>query len=218
VALDAVVFDFDGTILDTESGELTAWLEEYARHDVPFDRVAWQASVGGSGGALDPAGDLAARVVGGIDVAATRDRQRARWLELVGEAQLVAGVEDRLDEAAELGLKLAVATSSGFRWAGEHLRRLGLLDRFGAVCTRDDVSRVKPDPELYTLACERLGVKPANAVAIEDSANGVRAANAAGLFTVAVPNPVTAGQDHGHADLRVSSLTELSLRELAARL
>lgn len=215
--LEAVVFDFDGTILDTESSELTAWLEEYERHDVPFDRVAWLASIGGSGGETDPAGDLA-RAVAGIDPAATLRRQRSRWLELVGEAALLDGVEDRLDEAEELGLKLAVATSSGFRWAGEHLRRLGLLDRFTAVCTRDDVARVKPDPELYLLACDRLAVKPGNAVAIEDSANGVRAANSAGLFTVAVPNPVTAGQDHGHADLRVTSLTELSLRDLAARL
>ena len=217
MALEAVVFDFDGTILDTESSELTAWLEEYARHDVPFDRVAWLAAIGGSGGGTDPAGELARAVGNGFDPAATRSRQQARWLELVGEAELLAGVEDRLDEADELGLRLAVATSSGEGWAGGHLRRLGLLDRFAAVCTRDDVARVKPDPELYLLACERLGVAPERAVAIEDSANGVRAANAAGLFTVAVPNPVTAGQDHGHADLRVASLTELSLRELAAR-
>ena len=218
MTLEAVVFDFDGTILDTESSELTAWLEEYARYGVPFDRVAWLASIGGSGGELDPAAELARVVGGSFDAAATRSRQRRRWLELVGEAELLAGVEERLDEGDELGLKLAVATSSSVRWAGEHLRRLGLLDRFAAVCTRDDVERVKPDPEVYLLACERLGVAPANALAIEDSANGVRAANAAGLFTVAVPNPVTAGQDHGHADLRVRSLTELSLRDLVARL
>lgn len=215
--LEAVVFDFDGTILDTESSELTAWLEEYERHGVPFDRAGWLAAIGGSGGAVDPTVALAEAAGAGFDRAAVRARQRRRWLELVGEAELLAGVEQRLDEAAELGLRLAVASSSGRRWVEPHLDRLGLLDRFEVVCSRDDVAAVKPDPELYLLACARLGVEPGAAVAIEDSANGVRAANAAGLFTVAVPNPVTADQDHAHADLQVAALTELSLRELAAR-
>lgn len=212
--LEAVVFDFDGTILDTESGELTAWLEEYDRHGVAFDRAGWLAAVGGSGGELDPTVALAEAVGAGFDPAAVRARQRARWLQLVGEAELLAGVRERLDEADELGLRLAVASSSGRRWVEPHLRRLGLWDRFEAVCSKDDVTAVKPDPELYLLACARLGVEPAAAVAIEDSANGVRAANAAGLLTVAVPNPVTADQDHGHADLRVASLRDLSLKEL----
>lgn len=212
--LEAVVFDFDGTILDTESGELTAWLEEYERHGVPFDRIAWLGSVGGSGQEIDPAAALARGAGAGFDPVRARARQRARWLDLVAEAELLAGVEDRLDEADELGLALAVASSSGGRWVDDHLRRLGLRHRFQVVVNRDDVARVKPDPELYLLACERLGVRPENAVAIEDSANGVRAANAAGLFTVAVPNPVTAGQDHTHAGLRVASLLDFSLKRL----
>ena len=85
-----------------------------------------------------------------------------------------------------------------------------------AVCTRDDVSQTKPAPDLYHLALERLSVKPTEAFAIEDSPNGVSAAQAAGMRCVAVPDSLTIQMDLSHADLIVNSLADLSLAQLAA--
>ena len=99
-----------------------------------------------------------------------------------------------------------------------HLDRLGLLTSFDVVCAREDVRQTKPDPELYTLALERLGAEAQEAFAIEDSPNGVTAAKAAGLRCVIVPNPLTAQMAIGHADLRLGSLAEMSLAEVVAAL
>jgi putative hydrolase of the HAD superfamily len=103
-----------------------------------------------------------------------------------------------------------VASSSPADWVVGHLSDRGLLDRFDAVCTGDEVLHTKPDPALYLLACHRLGVDPADAVAVEDSVNGVRAAKAAGMVAVAVPSSLTAEMDFGPADLVVPSCAELS--------
>jgi beta-phosphoglucomutase-like phosphatase (HAD superfamily) len=80
------------------------------------------------------------------------------------------------------------------------------------------VSRTKPDPELYQKALERLAVTPSEAIAFEDSANGIRAAKAAGLFCVAVPNPLTADMDLHQADLRLESLAATTLESLLEQL
>ncbi|MEX2535585.1 MAG: HAD-IA family hydrolase [Trueperaceae bacterium] len=112
----------------------------------------------------------------------------------LGDEELRPGVRRLLEQAREAGYLLAVATSSGRDWVEERLERHGLAEHFGALATRDDVARVKPNPELYSLAVERLGVRPEEALAIEDSLNGATAAVAAGLAVVVVPNEVTASQ------------------------
>jgi putative hydrolase of the HAD superfamily len=111
---------------------------------------------------------------------------------------------------------LAVASSSPAEWVIGHLSERGLLDAFTAVCTGDEVLHTKPDPALYRLACERLGVDPSGAVAVEDSVHGVTAARAAGMHAVAVPSSLTVGMDFSHADLVVASCSELSPTVLGA--
>jgi beta-phosphoglucomutase-like phosphatase (HAD superfamily) len=106
---------------------------------------------------------------------------------------------------------LAVASSSSRAWVEPHLERFGLRGRFSVVRTRDDVARTKPAPDLFLAACEGLGVEPAEAVALEDSAHGVTAARAAGLRCVVVPNQLTRLTDLSHADLRIDSLADLRL-------
>ena len=110
-----------------------------------------------------------------------------------------------------------MASSSTGEWVAGHLGRLGLLDHFDAICTREDVAKVKPDPELYRLAVARLGAEPGEAMALEDSPNGITSAKAAGLFCVAVPNALTGQMELGHADMQVATLAELSLADIAAR-
>jgi len=127
-------------------------------------------------------------------------------------------VSTQIADAQRLGLALGVASSSTTQWVHGHLRRLNLIHHFQTLCTREDVAEVKPDPELYALAVSRLGVEPHEAVALEDSPNGIASAKAAGLFCVAIPNPLTAGMSLSAADIRVPSLTVLSLSNIARQL
>ena len=117
-----------------------------------------------------------------------------------------------------MGITLGVASSSSRAWVEGHLERLGLLERFHAVRCADDVPQVKPDPALYRAVLDATGVRAADAVALEDSPNGVLAAKRAGLACVAVPNALTARLDLRHADLLLGSLAELPLAELLTRL
>ena len=125
-------------------------------------------------------------------------------------------MQDLLDGGRARGLRLAVASSSSHAWVDSHLSRLGLAGRFDGVICSDDVApgRTKPNPDLFLLALDRLEVQKEAAVVFEDSSNGVRAARSAGIFVVAVPNPLTSRLGVNGADLTVNSLAELSLDEL----
>jgi HAD superfamily hydrolase (TIGR01509 family) len=150
---------------------------------------------------------------------AHRDRRK---LELLAPEVVRPGVVELLDAADAAGVGLAVASSSPEEWVVPHLERLGLRDRFAHVATRTDVGgdprRTKPAPDLYEIAVRRLDAAPGRSVALEDSLNGLAAAQAAGLRCVVVPGPVTVGLDFATADLVVASLVEVTLAGLAALL
>ncbi len=152
-----------------------------------------------------------------FDLQATRASVQKRYVELVEAQPLLPGVLERIQEADALGWPRGVASSSSSRWVKGHLERLG-LGGWATVRCRDDVARAKPHPDLYLRATEDIGVEPAQAVALEDSPNGIRGAKAAGLWCVGVPRGLTAGLDVSAADLVVGSLAEISLVEIADRL
>jgi HAD superfamily hydrolase (TIGR01509 family) len=212
-----VVFDFDGLILDTEVPVYDAWQEIYGEHGQSLDFAKWAQCIG-TADAFDPCDDLAALLGRALDAEALERRHRTRTDALIAAQALLPGVRERIAEAAGLGLSLGVASSSSRAWVHGHLGRFALLDRFHAIRCADDVPRVKPDPALYRAVVEALGVRPADALALEDSPNGVLAAKRAGLTCVAVPNPLTARLDLSHADLVVGSLADVSLAELIERL
>ncbi len=126
---------------------------------------------------------------------------------------LLPGVLALLGDARRLGLARACASSSSSGWVEGWLARHGIQTLFDAIVTRDHVARVKPDPELFLLAASRLGVPRETCVVFEDSANGMRAAIAAGMRCVAVPNALTRLIERPAVDLVVASLAE---RPLAA--
>jgi beta-phosphoglucomutase-like phosphatase (HAD superfamily) len=113
-----------------------------------------------------------------------------------------------------MGLKVGLASSSSCTWVEGHLQRLGLRTFFDSVHAKDDVQLTKPDPALYRSAVEALGVAPDEALAFEDSRNGIIAAKEAGLYCVAVPNTLTRRTDISQADITLDSLSELSLEDL----
>jgi HAD superfamily hydrolase (TIGR01509 family) len=214
----ALVFDFDGLILETETPSYDTWAEIYREHghELPLDR--WFDYIGREGGYFDAGDHLAALVGEGFDRDAARLRRDSRKTELIAALDVMVGVREYVADAKRLGLRLAVASSSSRNWVRGHLERLGLDAEWDAVRTRDDVARTKPAPDLYLSAVAALGVAPKEAVAFEDSANGIAAAKDAGLLCVAVPNALTAGMDLSRADLRVGSLADTPLEELLTRL
>ncbi|MDL2344585.1 HAD family hydrolase [Deinococcus sp. MIMF12] len=187
----ALLFDFDGTILDTETPEFTHWQALYGEHGLELSLEEWQRGIG-TWDAFDPWAGLPGHVQ------ADRERVHAGLRERIhtalAEQELRPGVRGVLEEARRRGLRLALATSSDRAWVTRWLSAHGLLDLFETLATRDDVRRVKPDPELYVLAAERLGLAAADCLAVEDSLNGGLAAVAAGCRLVVVPNDVTRTQ------------------------
>ncbi len=187
----ALVFDFDGTILDTETLEFRRWEALYRQHGRELALSDWQRGIG-TWDAFDPWLGLPE------GVQAERDRVHAELLGLlhtdIRAAGLRPGVLELIGQAQERGLRLALCTSSSRDWVEPWLAHHELGGIFEVMATRDDVTRVKPDPELYALACARLGLSPADCLALEDSLNGATAAVAAGLAVLVVPNEVTASQ------------------------
>ena len=210
----ALVFDFDGLILETEGPIFLSWQELYASYGFPLPFEVWATTIGSAEAEFDPARELERLVGQSLDWTAIEPARQRRELALISEQPLLPGVEQTLQEARRMGLKLGLASSSTCKWVNGHLRERGLRPYFEVVRAADDVRLTKPDPELYLAVLSALGVCGAEAVALEDSPNGIRAAKAAGMTCVAVPNHLTRQLALDEADLRLESLAEMSLESL----
>jgi len=211
----ALVFDFDGTLADTESAVLQAWQEVFREHGTELPMEAWYAVIGTQHTTPAMFALLAAHAPG-IDPDAMRPHTRARVLKLLETLGPREGVPAYLETAKDHGLKLAVASSSSGAWVNPHLERLGLDRYFDAVLTGDR-HKAKPDPDLYLAALAALGAEAKDTVAFEDTPHGVTAAKAAGLTCVAVPNAITESLDFGQADVVLPSFTAKPLEALLSR-
>jgi HAD superfamily hydrolase (TIGR01509 family) len=209
-----VVFDFDGLILDTDVPEFQTWQEIYQAHGCELALEVWAMGLGTSADAFDPCAHLEAQLGKLLDREVIIQQRCQRYHELLGATSALPGVREYIAEAKRLGLRLGVASSSSREWVVGHLTELGLSAYFDCIKCRDDVARVKPDPALYQAVVETLALQPHQAIALEDSPNGITAAKRAGLFCVAVPNPLTRQLSLAHADLLVSSLADLPLPQL----
>ena len=214
--IQALIFDFDGLIVDTEVPDFESWRELYEEHGCHLDFDAWAVCIGLSTSAMsfNPLDELERQLGREIDRDAIRARRRKRYLELVAAQPLLPGVAERIAEAKGLGLKLGVASSATRDWVTGHLTQRGLIDYFDCVRCVEDVQRAKPDPDVYLAALGAIGAEPGRAIAFEDSPNGALAAKRAGLYCVAVPNGMTRHLPLDHADLRINSLADLTLSEL----
>ncbi len=212
--IEAVVFDFDGTILDTERAGTAAWQQLFERYGQTLPLDQWLPNIGQTDVYL-PAPHLIE--LAGLDKTAEqiKEERRKLKLEILADDGPMPGVLDRIKEAKEMGLKLGIASTSEARWLNYHLPRLGLLFEFEAVRGRSDVGGVgKPEPDVYLSALEGLRTDPANGLALEDSVNGVIAAKRAGMKVVAIPNPLTRHMDYSAADLVLHSMADMTLEEM----
>ena len=219
MSLRAFLFDFDGLILDTELASRAGWELLYSEHGHELPPELWATLVGTHGG-WDPMAHLEELVGRPLEREALNERRYAHELALIEAEELRPGIADYLAAARVHGLKRAIVSSSSRRWVDMHLERLEEAVGWDAICTADrDAQRAKPAPTLYLEALELLEVDAEEAVAFEDSPNGVRAAKAAGVFCVAVPNEVTRGLglEEAGADLVLERLSDLPPDELLAR-
>lgn len=214
----ALLLDFDGTMLETESSSYGSWRDLLAEHGYELTPETWSAAVGTIGG-IDPLALLEEHLGTRVDREALEARARRHHHAQLEQELLRPGVQQLVDDAHARGVATAIVTSASREWVRGHLRRLDLDDAWEHVVSADrDPARAKPAPVLYLEAAELLGVAPAEAVAVEDSPNGVRAARRAGMQVVAFPNPITEAMDLREADAVVADLDGLGLEGLLARL
>lgn len=212
--IKALIFDFDGLILDTETPEFHVWQNIYQEHGFELPHDEWGKIVGGYGlSNFDAAEHLSLLAQERLDSVSLRARHRLESHTMILAQMVLPGVLETIHEAKRLGLKLAIASSSPHSWVDTHAKRLGILDHFDAVICSDDVGvgRTKPNPDLFLSALDQLKVQKNEAIVFEDSPNGVRAAQSAGIFVVAVPNPVTSLLPFQGVDLMLTSLSDLYL-------
>lgn len=216
--IKALIFDFDGLIIDSESPEYQVWRDVFAEHGRELQMDFWADIVGRPHTHLDLYAYYQEHVNPSVDLELFRFERRSRVVALTRQQPVLPGVHDYLRGASELGMKIGLASSSSRHHVHGHLARLELLDYFHTTKCFEDTSAHKPDPTPYLAVLEELAVAPHEAVAFEDSPNGITSAKAAGIFTVAVPNPITELLPLDHADHRLDSLAEEPLDRLLRRI
>ena len=213
----ALIFDFDGLVVDTETPLYDSWRQLYQDHGHDLTLETYVQCVGSTIQRFDPIQHLQDLVGAPLDTTNLHSEHRARVKTTLAERDTLPGVRERISEAHEAGLKLAIASSSPSDWIDPWLTRLQLTDYFHVIRTLDHVSEAKPSPELFVTAADMLEVEPEEALIFEDSHNGLQAARAASIPCVIIPNYVTKHSDFSDADLALESMAEASLAEVLER-
>ena len=209
MAFDAVMFDFDGVLVDTEWAIYQSWHRLFREHGHDLPLEIYTRCIGSDFATWSPKTHLeeltGRKGFDWHDLDARRQIEIMDELEGAGEMPGVAAFVGRLELR---GIQRAVVSSSSHRWVDGWLGKLGLAPRFQTTVCRGDAPRIKPAPDLYLEAARRLDVDPARCLVIEDSLNGTHSAKDAGMTVWAVPNRVTDCLDFSPADRVFRSLEE----------
>ncbi|WP_139185074.1 HAD family phosphatase [Psychrobacillus sp. OK028] len=215
--MKGVIFDFDGLIVDTESTWYEAFKEVFwESHHISLDLIGYSHCIGTGNDVLytyfrEIAGDL-------VNCELIEEYATLRYEEKMGVPVLREGVKEYLDEAKQSNMKIALASSSSKQWVHTYLERLNIIDYFEVINTKDDVIKIKPDPELYHKTLMDLGLSPKETIVFEDSLNGLSAAKQAGIRCIIVPNNVTRNLKFENFDARIDSMAEITLSDLLKNL
>ncbi len=212
---DAVFFDFDGLILDTELPAVVAWREVFVDRGLEFPDWLWIEMIGRS---IETVSVHPADLAGQLGVTDSREaiiaEHRERRNNLIGLEKVLPGVLDRINEANHLGAHTAIVSSSSRKWVQDHLEMIHMADAFEHLfCGYEDLP-AKPDPALYNAAVTYFNLNPNRVVTLEDSPNGIAAAKGAGIWCVAVPNELTALLDLSQADWRIPDLYSTTIAKI----
>ncbi|WP_431027736.1 HAD family hydrolase [Lysinibacillus sp. LZ02] len=213
--MKAIIFDFDGTIIDTETAWYTVFKDAYEQYGVELSLDTYSQCLGTSLHSFNPYTYLSTHHNISMDLDAFRKIIHQNHTELMKKESMRPGILTLLQEAKAAGLKIGLASSSHRAWIDQFVNLLEIGEYFDCYCTADTVKHVKPDPELYLQALEQLGVQANEAIAIEDSPNGARAAVAAGLHTLVIKNTITKQLPFGQGHHTIESLAHYELQQLA---
>ena len=213
---EAVLFDFDGVVLDTETTLLDSWMRIFGERRVPVTFASYSQAC-----FTAPPTPLEHRVEAALgdhdgDPVAIADEIRMMNLRLATALEPRPGLRELLADLGRRKILMGVVSNSSREWVMGHLRRLDLVSLFAVVLCGEEVARRKPEPDGYLAATAMLNVRPARTVAVEDTPAGIRAAKAAGLPCLAVPGPVTATLDLNEADKVANGFEDLSWTRIAA--
>src|SRR4030043_949735 len=212
--ISAVIFDFDGLIIETEGPTYQSWQEIYQSFGCALPFSIWSSMVGTTQSDFDPRRELERLVKKSLNWEEIEIKRQVTENALIEAQSILPGVEDYLRDARRLGLKMGIASNSPYPWVTKYLAQHGLQECFDTISTSDYVPHLKPDPALYLSALSGLKVEADQAFALEDSPLGIRSAKGAGLFCVAWPNEVTCKLDLTQADFQLGSLADMPLEML----
>lgn len=204
----ALIFDFDGLIVDTETEIYNCWADFYREHGEELALSDYKQCVGSDFQHYDPGKELERRTGKTFDWDKEDFARNGEIRNRLGQKDARPGVRDFISKAVSSELPMAVASSSSRDWVEGWLEKLGLHVHFSGTRTRDDVTQIKPAPDLFLAAADLLEIDPAEALILEDSENGLRAATAAGIRCAIVTNPVTAGGDFTGAVIEAECFTD----------
>ena len=212
--LRALIFDFDGTILDTEMPTFIAWQQTYAKYGQVLTLEEYSAVIGSDYHKFDPRRTLEERSGQRFDWHTLDTERRSHCYRIIEQQESLPGVRRLLLEAKARGIRCGVASSSPTDWVQGHLERLGLLSHFSSISCADNGCPPKPAPDVYLRALKLLNISPDEALAIEDSPNGLLAAQSAGIRCIIVPNQLTRLLPFPAKEQLLSGLGSVSLENL----
>ena len=216
--IKGLIFDFDGLVLDTESPDFKGWQAVFKTFGLELTVDMWAPVVGNPDHDFDPLGHIERMTGRTIDRESILARKQENVSKALNNQAPLPGVEDYIQDAKAMGFKVGIASSSSHNWVDKHLIRLGLIDKLDTIKCRDDAKRIKPCPDIYLAALEALELDHYEAIAFEDSPIGTSSAKNAGIFCVAVPNELTKHLPLDHADLLMSSLSDVRLNTLISQI
>ena len=210
---EAIVFDLDGTIADTETVEYQSISQVWAAHGATYT-VAQFVHVIGTTEGPDWVDELSAEIGSHVNPAQAHAHRRSVQGELLLTLQARPGIRALFEQASMAGVPMAIASNSPLDWVEARLDHLALRHYLSVLITIDIASQPKPHPAPYLEACAALGAPPNRSIALEDSTTGVISARAAGLYTIACPGPLTQGHDLSAAHRIIGSHDDLTVADL----
>lgn len=216
--IKALIFDFDGLILDTETPGYNSWKDIFKNLGYNLKFQDWAPKIG------NPLHDTENKILFKLkktptEIEQIKVKRNTLYKNLLEKQALRPGILKLLKNAKNLKLKIGIASSSDKNWITKHLIKYNILDQFLIIISKDDVSQIKPAPEIYLKALKALKIdNPKEALAIEDSPIGILAAKSAGITCLAYPNNLTKNLDLKAADMILENLESIKLRTLLSDL
>ena len=212
--LKGLIFDFDGLIVDTETVIYETWANLYQQNGQTLDLADYKQCVGSDFAQFDPSEELEKRCGKKFDWNELNLQRELKIRENLSSQRERPGIISFIEEAKKNGLKMAIASSSSKAWVVGWVERLEIKHYFSAFLNRDDVKRIKPAPDLFLASCEALKIDTSEALVLEDSENGLKAANAAGINCAIITNKITEGGTFSESVLQTDNFSDIRLKKL----